>query len=91
MRWKDADSGELVRGTVSTLREAGWQPVSLDLTIVAAHPAIAPRRTEMASRLAELCGIDATAVGVKGTTSDGLGFAGAEGIAAFAVAVIARA
>jgi 2-C-methyl-D-erythritol 4-phosphate cytidylyltransferase/2-C-methyl-D-erythritol 2,4-cyclodiphosphate synthase len=90
-RWKDADSGELVRGTVSTLREAGWQPVSLDLTIVAAHPAIAPRRTEMASRLAELCGIDATAVGVKGTTSDGLGFAGAEGIAAFAVAVIARA
>jgi 2C-methyl-D-erythritol 2,4-cyclodiphosphate synthase len=45
----------------------------------------------MASRIAELCGIDATAVGVKGTTSDGLGFAGAEGIAAFAVAVIARA
>jgi 2-C-methyl-D-erythritol 2,4-cyclodiphosphate synthase/2-C-methyl-D-erythritol 4-phosphate cytidylyltransferase len=90
MRWKDADSGELVRGAVSTLREAGWQPVSLDLTIVAAHPAMAPRRPEMASRLAELCGIDATAVGVKGTTSDGLGFAGAEGIAAFAVAVIGR-
>jgi 2-C-methyl-D-erythritol 4-phosphate cytidylyltransferase/2-C-methyl-D-erythritol 2,4-cyclodiphosphate synthase len=90
MRWKDADSGELVRGAISTLREAGWQPVSLDLTIVAAHPAIAARRTEMASRLAELCGIDATAVGVKGTTSDGLGFTGSEGIAAFAVAVIAR-
>jgi 2-C-methyl-D-erythritol 4-phosphate cytidylyltransferase/2-C-methyl-D-erythritol 2,4-cyclodiphosphate synthase len=89
-RWQDADSGELVRGAVTTLREAGWQPVALDLTIVAAHPAIAPRRTEMASRLAELCGIDATAVGVKGTTSDGLGFTGGEGIAAFAVAVIAR-
>jgi 2-C-methyl-D-erythritol 4-phosphate cytidylyltransferase/2-C-methyl-D-erythritol 2,4-cyclodiphosphate synthase len=90
-RWADADSGELVRGAVGTLREAGWQPVSLDLTIVTAHPAIAPRRAEMASRIAELCGLDATAVGVKGTTSDGLGFAGAEGIAAFAVAVIARA
>jgi 2-C-methyl-D-erythritol 4-phosphate cytidylyltransferase/2-C-methyl-D-erythritol 2,4-cyclodiphosphate synthase len=90
-RWRDADSGELVRETVSTLQTAGWRPASVDLTIVAARPAIAPRREEMAARLAELCGIDAGAVGVKGTTSDGLGFAGAEGIAAFAVAVIARA
>jgi 2-C-methyl-D-erythritol 4-phosphate cytidylyltransferase/2-C-methyl-D-erythritol 2,4-cyclodiphosphate synthase len=90
-RWRDADSGEMLRGAVSTLQAAGWRPVSIDLTIVASQPAIAPRRTEMAARLAELCGIDATAIGVKGTTSDGLGFAGAEGIAAFAVAVIAPA
>jgi len=90
-RWRDADSGELLRGAVSTLQAAGWRPASVDLTIVAARPTIAPRRDEMAARLAELCGIDAGAIGVKGTTSDGLGFAGAEGIAAFAVAVIARA
>jgi len=90
-RWRDADSGELLRGAVSTLEAAGWRPSSIDLTIVAARPAIAPRREEMAARVAELCGIDAGAVGVKGTTSDGLGFAGAEGIAAFAVAVIAHA
>lgn len=90
-RWRSADSGELLRGAVSTLLGAGWRPVSIDLAIVATRPAIAPRRTEMAARLAELCGIDPSAVGVKGTTSDGLGFAGAEGIAAFAVAVIAHA
>jgi len=90
-RWRDADSGELLRGAVSTLQAAGWRPVSIDLTIVAAHPAIAPRRVEMAARLAELCGIGASVIGVKGTTSDGLGFAGAEGIAAFAVAVIGPA
>jgi 2-C-methyl-D-erythritol 4-phosphate cytidylyltransferase/2-C-methyl-D-erythritol 2,4-cyclodiphosphate synthase len=89
-RWADADSGALVRGAVSTVRGAGWRPVSIDLTIVAAHPAIEPRRDEIASRLAELCGIGADAVGVKGTTSDGLGFTGAEGIAAFAVAVLAH-
>ena len=89
--WADADSSELLRGAVSTLSAAGWRPVSVDLTIVAAHPVIEPRREEMAARLADLCGIDAGAVGVKGTTSDGLGFAGAEGIAAFVVAVIARA
>ena len=90
-RWADADSGDLVRGAVTTVRHAGWRPVSIDLTIVAAHPAIQPRREEIANRIAELCSIEAGAVGVKGTTSDGLGFAGKEGIAAFAVAVIARA
>jgi 2-C-methyl-D-erythritol 4-phosphate cytidylyltransferase / 2-C-methyl-D-erythritol 2,4-cyclodiphosphate synthase len=90
-RWRKADSADLVRGAVETLARLGWRPSSLDLTIVAARPAIAPRRAEIAARLAELCGIEASAVGVKGTTSDGLGFAGAEGIAAFAVAVLARA
>jgi 2-C-methyl-D-erythritol 4-phosphate cytidylyltransferase/2-C-methyl-D-erythritol 2,4-cyclodiphosphate synthase len=90
-RWKDADSVELLRGAVATLRRSGWAPYSIDLTIVAEHPAIAPRRAEIAARLAEACGVDASAVGVKGTTSDGLGFTGAEGIAAFAVAVINRA
>jgi len=90
-RWADADSAQLVRGAASTLHSGGWRPVSIDLTIVAAHPAIAPRRVEIAARLADLCGIDAGAIGVKGTTSDGLGFAGADGIAAFAVAVIGPA
>jgi 2-C-methyl-D-erythritol 4-phosphate cytidylyltransferase/2-C-methyl-D-erythritol 2,4-cyclodiphosphate synthase len=90
-RSRDADSGELLRRAVSTLQAAGWRPASIDLTIVAARPAIAPRREEMAARVADLCGMDAGAVGVKGTTSDGLGFAGSDGIAAFAVAVIAQA
>lgn len=90
-RWRGADSADLLRGAVSTVHAGGWRPFSIDLTIVAARPEIAPRRAEIAVRLAELCGVDAEAVGVKGTTSDGLGFAGAEGIAAYAVAVIARA
>ena len=90
-RWRNADSGDLLGEAVATLRAAGWRPASIDLTIVAAHPAIAPRRDEMAARVAALCGLEASAVGVKGTTSDGLGFAGAEGIAAYAVAVIGRA
>ncbi len=87
-RWRNADSAELLRGAVGTLRSTGWRPVSIDLTIVAAHPEIAPRRAEMAARVAALCGVEDGAISVKGTTSDGLGFGGGEGIAAFAVAVI---
>jgi 2-C-methyl-D-erythritol 4-phosphate cytidylyltransferase/2-C-methyl-D-erythritol 2,4-cyclodiphosphate synthase len=89
-RWRDADSGDMLRRAVSTLQAAHWRPSSIDLTIVAARPAIAPRRDEMAARVAELCGIDVGAVGIKGTTSDGLGWVGADGIAAFALAVIAH-
>ena len=55
------------------------------------RPAIEPRRAELVKRLAELTGLEPDAVSVKGTTSDGLGFAGAEGIAAFAVATVGPA
>ena len=90
-KWQDADSAELLRGVVGRLREAGWHPSGIDLAIVAQRPSIAELRDEMVKRVAELCGLDEAAVSVKGTTSDGLGFAGSEGIAAFAVAVVARA
>ena len=89
--FRDADSGELLRVAVTRLRDAGWRPASLDLAIVARRPPIAPRRDEIVARLAELTGIPAGAISVKGTTSDGLGFAGAEGIAAYAVATVETA
>jgi 2-C-methyl-D-erythritol 4-phosphate cytidylyltransferase / 2-C-methyl-D-erythritol 2,4-cyclodiphosphate synthase len=89
--WRDADSGDLLAKTIERLREAGWRPAGVDLAIVARRPPIEPRRDELVKRLAELTGLDQDAVSVKGTTSDGLGFAGAEGIAAFAVATVAPA
>jgi 2-C-methyl-D-erythritol 4-phosphate cytidylyltransferase / 2-C-methyl-D-erythritol 2,4-cyclodiphosphate synthase len=89
-QWADADSAALLSGALERVRSAGWLPRHLDLAIVARRPPIAPRRSEVAARLAALCGLDAAAVSVKGTTSDGLGFAGAEGIAAFAVATVSR-
>jgi 2-C-methyl-D-erythritol 2,4-cyclodiphosphate synthase len=88
-RWRDADSAALLRGAVERLAAAGWEPSSIDLVIVTPHPAVAPRRDEMIERIAGLCGLATDHVAVKGTTSDGLGFAGAEGIAAYAVALVA--
>jgi 2-C-methyl-D-erythritol 4-phosphate cytidylyltransferase / 2-C-methyl-D-erythritol 2,4-cyclodiphosphate synthase len=87
-RWNGADSGELVQRTVDRLRAAGLRPLSLDLTLVAAQPAIEPVREAMERRTADLLGIPASSVSVKGTTSDGLGFAGSEGIAAYAIALV---
>lgn len=87
-RFRDADSGELLRIALARLLEAGWRPAGLDLAIVARRPPIGPHRDEIVARLAELTGLAPDRISVKGTTSDGLGFAGAEGIAAFAVAMV---
>jgi 2-C-methyl-D-erythritol 2,4-cyclodiphosphate synthase len=76
---------------VTRLAEDGWKPAGLDLAIVARRPPITPVRDRIIARLAELTGLDPADIGVKGTTSDGLGFAGAEGIAAFAVATVTAA
>lgn len=89
-RWAGADSAALLARALTRVHEAGWQPTYLDLVIVARRPPIAPRRDEVMRRLAELCGLEPEAVSVKGTTSDGLGFAGSEGIAAFAIGTVAR-
>lgn len=89
--WRDADSADLLRRAATLVRDAGWTPTGVDLVIVAAGPAIAPRRDEMAARIATLLGISPGDVSLKGTTSDGLGFPGEEGIAAYAVATLAPA
>jgi 2-C-methyl-D-erythritol 4-phosphate cytidylyltransferase/2-C-methyl-D-erythritol 2,4-cyclodiphosphate synthase len=87
-RWAGADSGELLRLAVDRIRAAGLLPAAIDLTVVGSRPAIAPVREAMQVRIAELAGIAGDRVSVKGTTSDGLGFAGSEGIAAYAVASV---
>ena len=89
-RWRGADSADLLARAVARVREAGWVPSSIDLVVVAARPALAPRREEVEARIAQLSGVAEDAVSVRGTTSDGLGFAGAEGIAAWAVATVER-
>ena len=87
-RWRDADSAELLRDVVERLRAVGWRPSGIDLAIVAQRPSIAAHRDEMLEQIAALCGLSSSAVSVKGTTSDGLGFAGSEGIAAYALATL---
>jgi 2-C-methyl-D-erythritol 4-phosphate cytidylyltransferase/2-C-methyl-D-erythritol 2,4-cyclodiphosphate synthase len=86
--WDGADSVELLAQAAARLARAGWRPVSVDVTVAAVSPSIAGRRDDVVARLAELLQLGHDAVSVKGTTSDGLGFIGAEGIAAWAVATI---
>ena len=84
------DSALLLASAVDRVRTSGWRPTGADVVIVVQRPAIAPRRAEIVARLAGLLGVETGAVSVKGTTSDGLGFAGSDGVAAWATATVER-
>jgi 2-C-methyl-D-erythritol 2,4-cyclodiphosphate synthase len=69
--------------------EAGWELVNADCVLVGEEPRIAPHRDQMRRRLSQAVG--GGEVNVRATTTDRLGITGrGEGLAAFAVALLAR-
>ena len=91
-RWRDADSIELLRAVCEQLGDAGYRPANIDATVACEEPKLSPFRDEMRTRLAEAAGLDESAVNVKFTTGERLGFVGrGEGIAALAIATVASA
>ena len=90
--FEGASSLALLRDVVARLAEAGWSIVNVDLVIVAERPKLAAYRPAMAGLLAAALGAAHDAVGVKATTTEGMGFEGrAEGISATAVCLLERA
>ena len=91
-RWRDADSIELLGAVREQLGDAGYRPVNIDATLACEEPKLAPFRDEMRARLAGAAGLEPTAVNVKFTTGERMGFVGrGEGIAALAIATITEA
>jgi 2-C-methyl-D-erythritol 2,4-cyclodiphosphate synthase len=89
-RWKDADSLELLRTTLSLLREADVSPLHIDATVICQEPRLSPFRDEMRTRLASVVDLPADSVNVKFTTAERMGFIGrGEGVAALAIATVA--
>jgi 2-C-methyl-D-erythritol 2,4-cyclodiphosphate synthase len=89
-RWRDADSIDLLRGVLGMIREAGLAPVHVDATVVCEEPRLGPYREPMRVRLAEALGLEPSAVNVKFTTAEGMGWVGSgEGIATLAIATVA--
>jgi len=90
-RWRGADSRELLQAAVQRARAAGWEVGNVDATVIAERPKIAPHVDAMKAAIAACCGIDATAVNVKGKTGERLGALGrGEGIAAQAAVLLVR-
>ncbi len=81
------DSRQLLGAVAERVRAAGWRPVNVDLTIVAARPKLAPLLPEMGRVIAEVLSMDAGAVNVKASSGNLSGPEG-EGRAISASAVV---
>ena len=89
VRYLGADSIELLKAVSAVLTEHGWRLGNLDATVIAQRPKLAPYIDAMRARIAAALGADVSAVSIKATTEERLGFTGdGSGIAAHAVCLI---
>ncbi len=88
-RFKDADSLELLRAVVVHLGDRGFAIGNVDATVVLERPKLAPYRDAIRASLAGALGLPESAVNVKATTGERMGFVGrGEGAAALAIATV---
>ena len=88
-RYLGADSIELLKAVSAVLTEHGWRLGNLDATVIAQRPKLAPYIDAMCARIAAALGTGVSAVSIKATTEEHLGFTGdGSGIAAHAVCLI---
>lgn len=87
---RDRSSLDILEEVSRKMAQAGCAVLNIDACIIAEEPKLAPYYDAMRGNIARAVGIDTSRVGLKATTSEGLGFTGrAEGIAAQAVCLLA--
>lgn len=89
MRYKGADSVELLVEVIKLIQKEGYKISNIDATIVAQAPKLRPYIDEMRARLSMAMGIAMNQINIKATTEEGLGFTGRkEGISAYATCLL---
>ncbi len=87
--YENADSLLLLKKVGVHLYTAGYRIVNIDATVLAQAPKLAPHIRQMRANIARTLELDPSAISVKATTEEGLGFTGEKrGIAAHAVCLI---
>jgi 2-C-methyl-D-erythritol 4-phosphate cytidylyltransferase/2-C-methyl-D-erythritol 2,4-cyclodiphosphate synthase len=88
-KWRGAPSRLFLEDAARRVGALGGRIANVDVTLLCEAPKVGPHRSEMRRAIAAILGIDAGRVGVKATTTEGLGFLGRrEGIAALASATV---
>jgi 2-C-methyl-D-erythritol 2,4-cyclodiphosphate synthase len=86
-----ADSLSLLERVAGLLRSKGFEIVDADCVLVLERPRVSAYRDAMRTNLASAMGVDPDRVGVKATTTEGLGFEGrGDGVGAQAVVLLDR-
>ncbi len=88
-QWKGAASRMFLTDAARRVSERHGRIVNVDITLLCEAPRIGPHRPQMQAAIAGVLSIEPGRVGIKATTTEGLGFTGRrEGIAAMASALI---
>lgn len=88
-RYRDIASLELLQRIAALVRDRGALITSVDVTVVAESPPLAPHLSGMRAKLASALGILPDQVSVKATSNEGLGAVGrGEAMAAHAIATV---
>ena len=88
-KFKNIDSRILLREVAHLVREQGFRVGNVDATIIAQAPKMAPHIAHMVANIAADLRVEKSAINVKATTTEMLGFTGrGEGIAAQAVVML---
>ena len=90
-RYKGISSMLLLEQVMEIVRARGYRVLNADVTIVAQRPKLALYIVQMRENLAAVLGVDVECANVKATTTERMGFEGAqEGISAQAVALLEK-
>ncbi|HEX9092470.1 MAG TPA: 2-C-methyl-D-erythritol 2,4-cyclodiphosphate synthase [Coriobacteriia bacterium] len=82
---------ELLRRVARLAEAAGWRLVDADCVLVLQEPKVSPYRDRMRKAMADALGVPVDRIGVKATSTEGLGLTGrGEGVAAQAVVLMER-
>lgn len=88
-KYKNIDSRILLREVLHLVREQGYRVANVDATIIAQQPKMALHIPKMIEHIADDLRLEKSAVNVKATTTEHLGYTGrGEGIAAQAVVLL---
>jgi 2-C-methyl-D-erythritol 2,4-cyclodiphosphate synthase len=89
---KGRDSADMLHRAAARMAGAGWRIANLDCVILAQRPKILPHRPAMRQRIAEILGVEESAVWLKAKTGEGVGPIGEElAIGAECVVLLERA
>jgi 2-C-methyl-D-erythritol 4-phosphate cytidylyltransferase / 2-C-methyl-D-erythritol 2,4-cyclodiphosphate synthase len=87
--YRDISSLVLLERVNEIVAAQGFRVVNIDATVIAEAPKIGPYAEQMQKTIGVALGVETSAISVKATTNEGLGFAGRrEGIAALAIATV---
>ncbi len=73
---KNRDSAEMLQIAMDSVRAMGYSVINVDCIVHSETPKIAPNKTAMKTRIAELLGVTDDCVGLKGKTGEQVGDVG---------------